>query len=141
MIEILAAVAICTPIAWPMIREWRRADQQKKTAEEDAQGTDITAETYDERVREILTACMCDLRAQHASGFGPWIPACLDGANTLDIVDIDARGRIKVERPWTGCSPAVALTAVKWTLKELAGSRFKTAKLQEAVALLESINE
>ena len=150
ILEIAVALAICAPIALPIIREWRRADRKKKEEEEAlyefetgaGAGLDnVVTDTKAEQVRGILTDCRRDLDRQHAAGFGPWISALLDGGYEMEVTGYDRQGVPIVARDWTECSAAEALTAVRWTLQELAGSRFNTSKLQEAVALLEAIAE
>lgn len=93
------------------------------------------AETYDDRVRDILKAALESLKRQGAGGFGPWIPSILDGGPQLYIVKRTAR-KIVVEREWTGAAPAVALTAIRFTLDELAGGRFNLDGLLEAESAL-----
>ena len=92
-------------------------------------------------VRDILADCRKDLDDQHVAGCGPWIASLLDGGYEMEVTGYDRHGLPMVERAWTECSAAEALTAVRWTIRELAGGRFRTDKLQEAAALLEAITE
>jgi len=57
----------------------------------------------------------------------------------MEITGYDKHGFPKVERVWTECSAAEALTAVRWTLRELAGSRFNLSVLYDAEMKLEAI--
>lgn len=78
------------------------------------------AGAYDpEQVREILTGAMRSLQSQRAAGYGPWISGCLDGGPCIYVTNIDVRGRVHVERDFTFCRPAVALEAVRRTIRDI----------------------
>ena len=61
-----------------------------------------------EKVRDIIHAARLSLSEQKAGGFGPWLTSVMYRAKP------DAK---------------VALTAVRWTLEELAGSRYDLSEL------------
>lgn len=87
------------------------------------------------RVNQILTECFVSLTRQRAKAYGPWIPSLLDGGYNFTLYK-DSRGRVSVERQHRVVSPKVALTAVRFTMKELAGSRFDLSELSSAEAEL-----
>lgn len=94
--------------------------------------------SYDDRVLAILKECRLDLTRQGACGFGPWISSLLDGSPRMWVTERTERF-VRVEREWTGASPSVALTAVEWTIRDLAGRRFSLDALYKARAELEEI--
>ena len=96
-----------------------------------------TAPDYSLRVREIVQKCHKDLRGQGAAGYGPWLSSLLKGSS-LSIFH-DEKGGVRVLSGGRPIAPAVALTAVRWTLRELSGSRFSTKALEEAAGELEEI--
>lgn len=72
-------------------------------------------------VRQALTDAYKSLTNQRAAGFRCWIPACIERVGRGE--DVPA---------------AVALMAIRWTLNELAGSRFDLSVLETAAASLEA---
>lgn len=72
-------------------------------------------------VRQALTDAYKSLTNQRAAGFRCWIPACIERVGRGEEVPA-----------------AVALMAIRWTLNELAGSRFDLSVLEAAAASLES---
>lgn len=109
-----------------------RLKQKKEEGEYDALVKRVTErELVGEKVNCILKTCMADLTRQHAMAFGPWIPSLLDGGDNFTIYR-DSRGRVRVERQHRNVPPNVALTAVQWTIKELAGRRFDLGALRLA---------
>ena len=72
-------------------------------------------------VRQALTDAYKSLTNQRAAGFRCWIPACIERVGRGE--DVPA---------------AVALMAIRWTLNELAGSRFDLSVLEAAAASLEA---
>lgn len=83
------------------------------------------------QVQRILTECYHSLTKQNAAAFGPWIPSLLDGGCDFSLYR-DSRGGVSVERQGRAVRPSVALTAVRWTMNELAGSRFDLSQLASA---------
>ena len=112
------------------------AENQEAIAEEEETGAGVYGL---EEVRDILAGCQKDLERQRAGGFGPWIACLLDGGYEMEITGYDKHGFPKVGRVWTECTAAEALTAVRWTLRELAGSRFNLSVLYDAEMKLEAI--
>lgn len=70
------------------------------------------------RVHEIIASCHRDLREQGARGYGPWLSAFLDG-DDLYISGYGYRGRPIVEVTRKGVEPSVALTAIRWTIRDI----------------------
>ncbi len=69
---------------------------------------------------EVLKRAEMSLRKQRGAGYGPWMSACLERAQKGLPVD-----------------PSVALTAVRWTIRELEWSRFDLTALEAAAGELE----
>ena len=87
----------------------------------------------EDRVHEILKAVYIDLKRQRAGTHGPWIAALLDGGPEMYFTgDIDRWGRGRAEREWRRVEPAVALTAIRFTMDELAGGRYNLDALRAA---------
>ena len=92
------------------------------------------------RVHEIIKAAFLDLKKQRATGFGPWLSALLDGGPGFYFTgSVNENGRCLAEREWRRVGPDVALTAVRFTLQELAGGRFNLDGLRRAEAELEKM--
>lgn len=83
------------------------------------------------KVNAVLKRCYADLTKQHAMAYGPWISSLLDGGYNFSMYR-DSRGGVHVERQHRTVSPEVALTAVRWTIAELSGSRFDLSTLYAA---------
>lgn len=95
-------------------------------------------EAFDEKEYDaflLVKNAYDSLKKQHACGYGPWLSSLLDGGYNFTLYK-DSRGRVSVERQHRIVSPKVALTAVRFTMKELAGSRFDLSELSSAEAEL-----
>lgn len=106
-------------------------DYKPKLAEE------TTVETFDENEYEaflLVKSAYDSLKKQRACGYGPWLSCILERSIKYEIVK-DGRGRVGVHYEGT-CPPNVALTAVRWTMNELAGSRFDLSQLAFAESAL-----
>lgn len=106
-------------------------DYKPKLAEE------TTVETFDENEYEaflLVRHAHESLEKQHACGYGPWLSCILKRSIKYEIVK-DERGWVSVYNEGT-CPPSVALTAVRWTMNELAGSRFDISQLSFAESAL-----
>lgn len=108
---------------------------------ENAEISDFSA-LDDVRVHEIIKAAYLDLEKQRARAYGPWLSALLDGGPGFYFTGtVDQRGRERAEREWRRVEPAVALTAIRFTIRDLAGSRFNLDGLRRAEAELEQMGE
>ena len=118
------------------LREWEELEREYREQKRDRAIENQAGAGYiaPERVREILVACHKSLKG--AAGYGPWIASLLDGALTLVH---DERGRVTVESNSRAVKPMTALLAVRWTLEELAGSRFRLDVLEAAESELSAI--
>ena len=96
-----------------------------------------TGPDYKSRVLAIVQSCYRDLQKQKAGLAGPWLPSLLDGARM--VVVPGEKGRTEVVAVGRDIAPGVALTAVRFTLRELSGSRYSTKVLEEAEGELEEI--
>ena len=89
-------------------------------------------------VHEVLKAAYLDLKRQKAGARGPWIESILDGGSEFRFTGLpDAWGRVKVVREWRRVDPSVALTAIRWTIRDLYGCRYDLSGLFKAEASLE----
>ena len=107
--SILVGLAICGPIVGHFVREWKQQERERRAVVEYETGC---------RVFEILNETHRSLDRQKVRGYGPWL-SCL------------------IERR---CGDAnVALTAVRFTIRDLAGSRFNLDALNKAAAELKEM--
>ena len=95
------------------------------------------APDYSSRVLSILQRCSKDLQKQRAGVAGPWLSS-LQSRGRM-VMSRDEKGRAVVRVVGADIEPGVALTAVRWTLRELSGSRYSTKVLEEAEGELEEI--
>jgi len=112
---------------------------EKPTARHDAENAEISdfSGPDDDRVHEIVKAAYLDLKRQRAGTHGPWLAALLDGGPELFFTgSVDKWGRDRTERQWRRVEPAVARTAIRFTIDELAGGRFDLDGLRRAEAEL-----
>ena len=70
------------------------------------------------KVLAILKSCYLDLKKQRAAAFQPWISALLDRAGEY-YIEKDERGRVLVGRYAERIEPALALEAVRRTIRDL----------------------
>jgi len=109
--------------------------RRRPAREEKEEGAPVT----DGRVQAIIRAAYLDLKRQGASGCGPWLSSILE-TNAGDwCVGRTNKGRSVVVTEPANVPAPVALTAVRWTIQELAGSRFDLSALYEAEKKLEAI--
>ena len=93
----------------------------------------------DGRVQAIIRAAYLDLKRQGASGCGPWLSSILETNAGEWCVGRTNKGRSVVVTEPAAVPASVALTAVRWTIQELAGRRFDLSALYEAEKKLEAI--
>ena len=113
-------------------------------ARHDAENADLSdfCGPDDIRVHEIIKAAYLDLKRQRAGTHGPWLSALLDGGPEFYFMGaVDQWGRDRTERKWRRVEPAVALTAIRLTMQELAGGRFDLDALRRAESELESMEK
>ena len=114
--------------------------RKARQSAENAEISDFPA-LDDIRVHEIIKAAYLDLERQRARAYGPWLSALLDGGPGFYFTGtVDQRGRERA-REWRRVEPAVALTAIRFTIRDLAGSRFNLDGLRRAEAELEQMGE
>ena len=114
LFAILAGLAIAALL--------KMIDPPRKVAPEIAENGDLGdfPEPDEDRVHEIVKAAYLDLKRQRAVSHGPWLAALLDGgAGFFFTGTVDKWGRARAEQEWRRVEPAVALTAVRWTIREL----------------------
>lgn len=117
----------------------KRPDAETETPTCGEMVEDVEDVDYDP-VHEILKAAYLDLKRQKAGVRGPWIESLLDGGSEFRFTGIpDAWGRVGVLREWRRVEPSVALTAIRWTIRDLKGRRFDLGGLLEAEAVLEEM--
>ena len=93
----------------------------------------------DGRVHEIVRAAYLDLKRQGVSGCGPWLSSLLETSAGAWCVGKTNKGRAVVVTEPMSIRADVALTAVRWTIQELTGSRYDLTALYEAEKKLEAI--
>lgn len=94
----------------------------RKSATQMAENADLNdfPEQEEDRVHDIVKAAYIDLKRQRAVSHGPWLAALLDGgAGPFFTGTVDKWGRWQAAQEWRRVEPAVALTAVRWTIREL----------------------
>jgi len=125
MLDILITWAIVAAVALPIATIAaivRKRKERTREAEYAAMREEYDSRIADgDKVREILKNCFLDLKRQGARGYGPWIAALLDGPDMF-FVERDERGRVKVEKEWTGAGADMALEAVRRTIREIAAA-------------------
>lgn len=113
-------------------------------ARHDAENADLSdfCGPDDIRVHEIIKAAYLDLKRQRAGTHGPWLAALLDGGPDFFFTgSVDKWGRERAEREWRRVEPAVALTAIRFTMNDLAGGRFDLDALRRAESELEKMEK
>lgn len=117
MKEILIAIFLPQLILIPFLLIFRKRKKVEGGVVEPADD-DMFIDGAEDPVLAILKSCFADLKRQGARGHGPWISALLDGPDMFAIGN-DSRGRVTVEKGWTGAGADVALLAVRWTIRDI----------------------
>lgn len=122
-----------------LVKLVNRGREKARQRAENAEISDFPS-LDDERVHQIVKTAHLDLKRQGAGAYGPWLATLLDGGQEFYFTGaVDKMGRDKAERVWKRVGPSVALTAIRFTLRDLAGSRFDLAGLLRAEAELEQM--
>ena len=133
--SILVVLAVCVPVAVNIVRGWKRQDEKRLDAlleSVNAEFSDVPAPD-DDPVRSVVENALKDLKRQRAAGYGPWLSSLLDGGSSFYFDGAPDRwGRVRVVREWRGVGPEMALSAVRFTIRDLMGSRFSLDGLRRA---------
>ena len=133
IISTAIALIVTAPVAISMFRSWHRASKQNEALEKER------GEVADGRVQQIVRAAYLDLKKQGVSGCGPWLSSLLETSAGTWCVGKTNKGQSVVVTEPMSVRADVALTAVRWTIRELAGSRYDLTGLYEAQNKLEGM--
>lgn len=139
IIDFLVILVVCVPITIRVVRGWKRQDEERLNALLEGIETDFcdVPATEDDPVREIVESAFRDLKKQRAVGYGPWLSAILDGGVSFSFSGVPDRwGRVRVVREWREVGPETAITAIRFTIRDLEGSRFSLDGLRNAERML-----